>query len=176
MYQGDPGFFDFIGKAVKGVGKVVGGIAKTVGGAAKGFLTGGPLGAVTGAISANLPAGGVSRVSPRQAVLKTNSLSGSMPGTGNRFAPGVGFQSGPGGTGLGYFPAAGGGGTVGRNGAGCPVGYHAIKDPKRSDECTRNRTMNPLNPRALSRALRRITSAKRATKFLGRVSIRKACK
>jgi hypothetical protein len=40
--------------------------------------------------------------------------------------------------------------------------------------CVRNRRMNPLNPRALSRAMTRITSAKRAASCLGRITIRKS--
>jgi hypothetical protein len=99
----------------------------------------------------------------------------------------TGVQGGitlPGGTriggslGTGGIPmmGGGGGGPVARMNGGCPTGYHPYKDPDRSDDCTRNRHMNPLNPRALSRALRRITSAKRATKFLSRVTVRKACR
>ena len=38
----------------------------------------------------------------------------------------------------------------------------------------KNRRRNSLNPRALDRALSRVTSAKRASKKLGRVTIRKA--
>ncbi|GAG96208.1 unnamed protein product, partial [marine sediment metagenome] len=38
----------------------------------------------------------------------------------------------------------------------------------------KNRRRNPLNPRALDRSLSRITSAKRASKKLSRVTIRKA--
>jgi hypothetical protein len=37
----------------------------------------------------------------------------------------------------------------------------------------KNRRRNPLNPKAASRAISRLESAKRAVKDLGRVSIRK---
>jgi len=45
---------------------------------------------------------------------------------------------------------------------GCPSGYH----PEKSGEpyCVRNRRMNPLNPRALSRATRRVGGFARAVK------------
>lgn len=45
---------------------------------------------------------------------------------------------------------------------GCPTGYH----PEKSGEpyCVRNRRMNPLNPRALSRATRRVGGFARAVK------------
>jgi len=45
---------------------------------------------------------------------------------------------------------------------GCPTGYH----PEKSGQpyCVRNRRMNPLNPRALSRATRRVGGFARAVK------------
>lgn len=45
---------------------------------------------------------------------------------------------------------------------GCPSGYHPEKSGKRY--CVRNRRMNPLNPRALSRATRRVGGFARAVK------------
>jgi len=42
--------------------------------------------------------------------------------------------------------------------------------------CVTNRRMNPLNPRALHKAMTRIVSAKRAASFLGRITVRSACK
>lgn len=41
--------------------------------------------------------------------------------------------------------------------------------------CVRSRRRNPLNPRALDRALGRVTSAKKAATKLSRVTIRKKC-
>lgn len=40
---------------------------------------------------------------------------------------------------------------------GCPAGFHPAKD--RSGRCVRNRRMNPLNPRAARRSIRRIKGA-----------------
>lgn len=45
---------------------------------------------------------------------------------------------------------------------GCPSGYHPEKQNK--PYCVRNRRMNPLNPRALSRATRRVGGFARAVK------------
>jgi len=45
---------------------------------------------------------------------------------------------------------------------GCPTGYHPEKAGK--PYCVRNRRMNPLNPRALSRATRRVGGFARAVK------------
>ncbi len=45
---------------------------------------------------------------------------------------------------------------------GCPSGYHPEKSGKAY--CVRNRRMNPLNPRALSRATRRVGGFARAVK------------
>ncbi len=44
-------------------------------------------------------------------------------------------------------------------GAVCPAGYHPAKDG--SGRCVKNRRMNPLNPRAFRRALRRMKGAKK---------------
>jgi len=45
---------------------------------------------------------------------------------------------------------------------GCPTGYHPEKSG--APYCVRNRRMNPLNPRALSRATRRVGGFARAVK------------
>jgi len=42
-------------------------------------------------------------------------------------------------------------------------------------KCVASRRMNPLNPRALHRAMKRIVSAKRAATFLNRITVRSAC-
>lgn len=51
----------------------------------------------------------------------------------------------------------------------CPTGYHLAKDG--SGRCVRNRRMNPANPKALRRAMRRtdgfVKLAKRALKGTG---------
>lgn len=55
---------------------------------------------------------------------------------------------------------------------GCPSGYHPMKDGQ--PFCVRNRRMNPLNPRALSRATRRVGGFARAVKRAR--TIKKVCK
>jgi len=92
-----------------------------------------------------------------------------------------------------FFP----GGETGRfevNGNGmrlaCPTGFHPNKSAyftkggadnvgfqfiEKGSKCVKNRRRNPLNARAADRAISRIESAKRATKRLGRVTIRKKC-
>jgi len=85
----------------------------------------------------------------------------------------------------GLFPPGGLVGPVGTGGrgrvpmitmpngfAGCPTGYHPMKDGQ--PWCTRNRRMNPLNPRALSRAGRRVGGFARAVKRAR--SLKKVCK
>lgn len=56
--------------------------------------------------------------------------------------------------------------------AGCPSGYHPEKSGK--PYCVRNRRMNPLNPRALSRATRRVGGFARAVKRAR--TIKKVCR
>ena len=66
----------------------------------------------------------------------------------------------------------------------CPTGHHPNKSDyflqngtfiQKGTRCVKNRRRNPLNARAADRAISRIESAKRATKRLGRVTIRKKC-
>jgi hypothetical protein len=88
--------------------------------------------------------------------------------------PGGGFV----GTQTNYFP---GGGTGSAPPQGDTRGYHLNKSGYYTKGGTyvaprskwvKNRRRNPLNPRALSRSISRISSAKNAAKFLGRVSVR----
>jgi hypothetical protein len=140
---GDPGLFGFLGGVVKTVGSLI---------------TGGPIAAARTAVAQVLPRSrpGV----PSVQVLPVPGPRGAL----QRLLPG-------GETGL----------MVGAAGMGCPQGHH----PNRSDyflrdgsfvakgtRCVKNRRRNPLNPRAASRAIARITSAKKATKMLGRITIR----
>lgn len=68
----------------------------------------------------------------------------------------------------------------------CPAGFRSNKSRyyrRRSDgrimevlpgaRCVKMRRRNPLNPRALDRAMGRLSSAKRAAKKIGRITIRK---
>lgn len=67
-------------------------------------------------------------------------------------------------------------------GQGCHKGYHLNKTGYYSRKrggwvpagtvCVKNRRRNPLNPRALSRSISRISSAKNAARFLSRVTVR----
>ena len=141
---GDPGLFGFLG-----------GVAKT----ALGFVTGGPGGAVRAA------AGAIRRpAAPRPGVPFAQVLPAPSPGVVGAIQRAV-----PGGA-SGFEPAV-----------ACPQGHHAnrsdyfLRDGSfvaKGTRCVKNRRRNPLNPRAASRAISRITSAKRATKMLGRITIR----
>jgi len=70
----------------------------------------------------------------------------------------------------------------------CPSGFHPnkadyyAKSPTgvvsfipKGFRCVKNRRRNPLNPRALSRSMGRITAAKNASSALSRITIRKKC-
>lgn len=182
-YAGDPGLFSFVGKAIKGVaGAVTGGV--------KGFLKGGVTGALSGAAKGGLSAVLGSRGRP---VLKSTAgmvpmTVGGAPPSNSGFMPGTGIQyRGPGGGGinLGYFPAApdtGGGAAPGSPATYIsPSGQACRGHMNRSGyftqqgyvppgaKCVPNRRMNPLNPRALNKAMRRIVSAKKAANFLNKI-------
>jgi hypothetical protein len=85
-----------------------------------------------------------------------------------------GLFSGPSTTTTYYSPAGGG-----AAGHACPVGYHWNRTSyytksghvAKGTKCVRNRRRNPLNPRAMSRAMSRIHSAKKAAHFLDRIQI-----
>jgi hypothetical protein len=170
--MGDPGLFSFIGKAVKSVGKAVGGVVK---GAVGGLLGGGPVGMVLGGVS-----GIAGRTSVGAAKLG-RSVGSPVPGVG-----GGGFQMG-GGVSAGGFSMGGGisagGGAAPGTALACLTGHHVNRSGyyahggyvPAGTACVKNRRMNPLNPRALSRAMRRITSAKRAASVLNRITIRSGC-
>lgn len=93
---------------------------------------------------------------------------GAVIGTRTTYGPGNQTQSG--------------GGVV-RQGQGvaCAAGYHYNKTGyftkrygwiEKGTVCVKNRRRNPLNPRALSKALSRLTSAKRVVTALDRVEIK----
>lgn len=150
--QGDPGLW----------GSIVGGV--------KGFITGGPTGAIAGAIG-----GSKSKTSGMQVnrLMAQPSAIPQVPrpgivGTVQRAAPG-------GATGMIDFPATPGA-SIG--------GYHAnktdyfLKDgtfvPK-GTKWVKNRRRNSLNPRALSKALARVTGFKSAASKASRITIRSGC-
>ena len=165
MYAGDPGLFGFLGKVVKtglGVVSKLGiPIASGLAGTVSGFIPGQPFGAGPG-----LP-GPVTPTVSRFAGPMPISLQTQMQ------VPTRGFR--------GAIARALPGGATGMEGCGAGFrpnksGYYAggqFVAP--GTVCVKSRRMNPLNPRALSRAMRRIESAKRASSVLSRITIRKKC-
>jgi len=181
--RGDPGIFGFIGKAV---GAVAGVVSKVMPG---------PIGAIAG-VANKLLAGNGKPVNPSISSASTGSVAvlkmtqPAMPalpqqvsqtGLVNINRPGAGpvLQMGP-----GNQTQSGFGGTS-STGAACERGYHRNKTGYYSQRygwipagsvCVKNRKRNPLNPRALSRSMARLSSAKKAAKFLGQVTVReKGC-
>lgn len=176
--MGDPGLFGFIGSAIKTVGGVVGSVLP------------GPAGTIVKGISNALP--GKNFLAPRAPSgpglqLPTGTMPTiSFPGTGGSAMPGTGFG----------VPVPSGSVPVDTSGGGmiaCKPGYRMNKSKYFTErdifgvktggitihnpgtKCVKSRRMNPLNPRAISRAIRRLESAKRATSRLSRVSIRGGC-
>lgn len=193
--MGDPGLFDVLGS----IGKAIVG---TVGGAVKGLVTGGPLGAVTGGLGGLATSTGIiktpaiSRAVPITPVLRgatqapIRQTGQAMPGTGVQVQlPSVGA----GGINLGGFQAGSfgpmtGGGTpmvAAPNGQLCQVkGYHLNKSGYFTRQgyvpagtaCVKNRRMNPLNPRAASRAMRRLDGFSRAARCVEKQLVKMARK
>jgi hypothetical protein len=173
--QGDPGLFGFLG-----------GIAKGVVGAAGGFLTGGPAGAILGAARAIIPqakpisVAKATTMTPLQSGVLTSRFPAPLPAQ----APFSGVKIGPGGVAIGtqyggstaVVPARTTGALVGAGaGTPCTSGYHYNKTAyytkrygvvEKGSVCVKNRRRNPLNPRALSRAMSRVKSAQKAVRCL----------
>ena len=162
---GDPGLFSFLGSAIKG---------------AAGLIPG-PIGAIARRVfKPSVP------VSGTQPILVSN---GQM--TTSRFQQAPDELLGPPRPGVpAMFQRAFMGGKTGRFEAqggmslACPTGHHPNKSDyflkdgtfvQKGTQCVKNRRRNPLNARAADRAISRIESAKRATKRLGRVTIKKKC-
>ena len=161
VIQGDPGLFSFLGKAVRGVTGIVSklGIPLISGaaGIAGGLLGGGQ----RGPGFQQIPFQPMNVMAQQQGV-PTTQRRGGIIAAGQALIPG-------GQTGMG---------------AGCTQGFRPNKSGyyvqggqyvAPGTTCVKRRRMNPLNPRALSKAMRRIESAKRATTVLGRITIRKKC-
>lgn len=163
-----------------GIGRFLGGAARTIGGLAPGPV-GGILRGIGGLLAPSRPGIGtkmqfVQQAPPRFPPVLGLPLPGRPPIVVQQVpTPGVGGAIErflPGGA-TGFQPAG-----------GCPAGFHPNKGgyftqaegfvPK-GTKCVKNRRRNPLNPRALDRAIGRITSAKRASAKLGRITIRSAC-
>lgn len=156
-------------------GGIFGSIGKAIGGAVGGFLKGGPLGAVTGAAGAVLKKKGTDLVpytggmipmmAPPVSIGVPKGTPGAVPKPGaggvlQRFLPGgeTGYVGGPG-------------------AAPTPGGYHwnksfsYAKGLPAGSFLVRNRSLNPANPRALRRGVRRqqafIALARRVMKGTG---------
>ena len=176
-HQGDPGLFGFLGGVIKG--------------GVTGFLTGGPAGAVMGAMggagAAIAGAGTRPSVTQARAAVMFPTVSTARPQLPGGFS-GVNV-GGPYGitagrtTGPGITPAAPArptpllpsGSTAQYAPKACGLsGYHYNKTTyhtaggtvPRGTKCVKNRKRNPLNPRALSRAMSRVASAQRAVRCL----------
>ena len=173
---------------------LLGGILKGV----VGFATGGPAGAIAGVASEIFkpkptPASPIAPVvrptvstlpvlrnpainiasqfpvlRPQQPDSVVVRQGGSVPGL---------YQGGS--TTTSYYPTAAGG--AAQPGNACHVGYHWNRTGyytksrgwvERGTVCVKNRRRNPLNPRALSKALSRLTSAKRAVTVLDRIEVK----
>jgi len=185
-YMGDPGLFGSIGK-------FLGGAAKTVAGAATGFLGGGPLGALGGALKgAGVIKAPTYAPQPTAQVYRGGMMTSqvAMPGTGTRgpLALGRPGMQYPARTAPPAYPTPARDFPPSREEGPPGPGYHLNKAgyyrstpagttvyvPAES-VWVKNRRRNPLNPRALDRAMGRVTSAKAASKKLSRITIRKSC-
>lgn len=183
MYQGDPGLFSFVGKALKGVAKIGGKVLGGVVGAAKGLATGG----IGGAIAGGLTGSGIVKI-PKLPTTTNPVLMGisgplgrstGMPGTG--VSIGGGLQIGGGGVSLGGGLQIGNPGApatmVNSNGVVCrghmnkSTYYSAARGGvvPAGSVCVTNRRMNPLNPRAASRAMRRLSGLAKAMRSTERM-------
>lgn len=159
IVRGDPGLFGAIGGAIKGV--FTGGLPGALAGAVSGWKSTG----ASPSSMANAPRPGIGPISMAApgggtAVVRSPGLTGTL----QRLVPGGA---------TGYEVAAG---PLTR-----PAGYRAnktsyfLKDGTYVEKGTRwvkIRRRNPLNPRALDRALGRVKSAKRLSKKLSKVTIR----
>lgn len=138
-------------------------LTSVLGGIAGGFLTGGPGGALLGGIGALVGGGGKPAPQPPPGgPFGPYGVTGGIT-IGGPNGIGIGGRIAPTGYGPGTVPA----GTAG----GAPRGYHLNKHalpackshgavPARSIY-VRNRRMNPLNPRALRKALHREKAARK---------------
>ncbi len=158
---------------------------------AGGFLAGGPAGAI--AAGATLLARGTPATPARPTLLPAINRAGtfagappvlralpSLPGIGQVDSTKTvsGVQLWPGAV-VGTTTTTYGGGGPKPGPQGCPVGYHFNRTTyytakgrvEKGTRCVKNRRRNPLNPRALSRSMSRIHSAKKAAHFLDRIQI-----
>jgi len=146
-YQGDP----FLGGFIKTVGKVVGGAAKITS-----KIVPGPLGGAAGIL------GGVLSPSrgrpPAPPLPQLRGIAPPVPVPGLQQLRGQEMRA------------------AAMGACGCPSGWHNAKDAQARGmcRCVRNRRMNPTNPRALRRAIRREESFIRLARRTGLVTVPKA--
>lgn len=150
--RGDPGFLSNLWKGIKKVA------APVVGG-----LIGGPIGAVVGGLGGGIGTPPILPMGTSQPMPRQQLRVGPIVST-DYFPPAPVGPSKP----LPPARLGGRGGVVSMNGC-APSGYHLAKDG--SGRMVRNRRMNPANPKALRRAIRRtdgfVKLAKRALKGTG---------
>jgi hypothetical protein len=168
QYQGDPGLLSFLGKAAGAVvgavvpgGKTLVSAVNMVGNA----LRPNPVQKMTGtSVSSpqmfaspapSLPS--LPQQGPQIGLVNINRPQMSQPYPGNQTQSGFGGQA--------------------STGAACQPGYHRNKSGYYSQRygwvpagsvCVKNRKRNPLNPRATSRAMSRLTSTKKAIKGISK--------
>ena len=155
-FQGDPGLFSFLGKAARGITGVVSRLGIPI--------VSGAAGVASSLLGGGMRSGPGFQQIPFQPI--PMQTAGQIP------APGV----------AGFMQRAIPGGATGMQGCGNGTrpnksGYYVQGGQyvAPGTVCVKRRRMNPLNPRALSKAMRRIESAKRATTVLNRITIRKKC-
>ncbi len=163
--QGDPGFFGFLGDVVK---KGISFVSDPVG-TVTGFI-----GDVFGEEPPPIP---IAIATARPILTTANLFQQQQAGTppepsfGDRLRV-AGQALVPG----GVEPFA-----VNGNGNGCASGFHLNKSSyflrngtfiQKGSRCVKNRRRNDFNGRAISRSMKRLTGAKKASKMIGRVTIR----
>lgn len=175
---GDPGLFGFIGKALGTVAKIGGAIVPGIGGTV--LKTVGNVLVPTKSVS--MAKATAAQSLPVLRSSNTQPYFAGLPSSPPVLKAGSGVSIGPGGVQIGSYapqlPAQSGtsGALVG-SGAGtpCTAGYHYNKTAyytkrygvvEKGSVCVKNRRRNPLNPRALSRAMSRVKSAQKAVKCL----------
>jgi len=160
---GDPGLFGFLGGVAKTFAQAIPG---PIGGIARQFFS--PPVVTNGQVSA----GGLPPAPSGFFQQQQGPPPSPLKRLGQQLIPGgkTGFE----------VSGFNGNGTI----LACATGHHPNKSDyflkngtfiQKGSRCVKNRRRNPLNARAADRAISRIESAKRATKRLGRITIRKTC-
>lgn len=188
--MGDPGLFSVLGKVVGGIANVAtGGLARTAYDAAKGILASGKR---TGAAGTGMqlstfrpqitpvrtqplmpqavamPGGAVIRADSVKVTGTSIGFGAYQRGEATIYGPAVGQPGKP--TGTCLLPGKNGGPPRLRATHANKSSYF-LKDGTRVEagtRCVANRRRNPLNPRALSRAMSRVQGAQKAIKSLVR--------